>query len=423
MADHFWTARPASHWMMSFSSASAGTGARAPQDGEGAFARKSRAASSSTFVEVLGVAAAQVHREAWRALIDNAVEKNVFLEPSFAVSAAQHFAEADRPSFVFVWRRGANTPRERLIAVWPLTLPRTLFGGVGRLWMHKQACLGAPLIDRDFAAEAVDDFFAFTARAFPHLRALAIPQLPRAGATLALLRTRANLRDRAFVILGSIERAALPKMPPLTRAYDLIPAKKRKELRRQWRRLEDLGALDFVETREGPALREAAERFLALEMSGWKGKRGTALLCEPSLATFLRAMTRMMGREGKCRIYTLELNQRAIASAVALTCGDHAYFWKTAYDEAFAAASPGVLLTMEVTQRLLDDPQVATTDSCAIPNHPMIDRVWRDKIELADVMVAVASADPVFNQTVYRENVRRRIRGQVKSVLARLRRT
>jgi len=37
---------------------------------------------------------------------------------------------------------------------------------------------------------------------------------------------------------------------------------------------------------------------------------------------------------------------------------------------------------------------VIHTDSCAAPNHPMIDRVWRERLPLADRLIAVRPQAP-----------------------------
>ena len=43
-----------------------------------------------------------------------------------------------------------------------------------------------------------------------------------------------------------------------------------------------------------------------------------------------------------------------------------------------------VLLLLEESQALLDDPNVARADSCATAGHPMIDHIWRERVGLAD---------------------------------------
>ena len=55
-----------------------------------------------------------------------------------------------------------------------------------------------------------------------------------------------------------------------------IPHKKRKELRRQRKRLADTGTLTSTTIADPAALTAALLDFLALEASGWKGRAGTA---------------------------------------------------------------------------------------------------------------------------------------------------
>ena len=63
-------------------------------------------------------------------------------------------------------------------------------------------------------------------------------------------------------------------------------------------------------------------------------------------------------------------------SALVLRSGDRAFYWKTAYDEAYAEYSPGVQLTLELSRAQQRDQRSSLTDSCAIEGHPMIDRLW-----------------------------------------------
>jgi hypothetical protein len=90
------------------------------------------------------------------------------------------------------------------------------------------------------------------------------------------------------------------------------------------------------------------------------------------------------------------LDGGAIAAAITLRSGDSAWFWKIAYDERFARYSPGVLLTLALTENLLDDVGMMRADSCATADHPMIDRIWRERLPLCDLMVALRPQAPFW---------------------------
>jgi hypothetical protein len=278
------------------------------------------------------------------------------------------------------------------------------------------------LLDRLQAFLVLELIFKWLRERYTHVHALSASQLLKVGPTCALLNEYTYNRSLSFDVLSQYERAALDATAIGVGARDFISPKKKKELQRQFRRLREMGPVAFSMAQDGPALRDRVEDFMVLEAKGWKGKRGSAFLNDPGLATFLRAMTRTMGREGKCRLYSLSVDGRMIAANIVLLAGERAYFWKTAYDEDFAFASPGVLLTMDMTDRLLREPLVLGADSCAIPNHPMIDHIWRGRLRIADVMTSLRSDRPsAFNSAVQGEKLRRNLRAKAKSALAHFR--
>jgi hypothetical protein len=128
---------------------------------------------------------------------------------------------------------------------------------------------------------------------------------------------------------------------------------------------------------------------LRLEAAGWKGRAGTAASGQEELDRFVRAAVEGLAGEGRVSIERLLLDGQAIAAAIVLRSGHSAWFWKIAYDEAFARYSPGVMLSVVLTDDLLEDLTVTRTDSCATANHPMIDRLWRERLALCDRLIAV----------------------------------
>ena len=341
-------------------------------------------------VEPLSYDALLQHIPAWADLMTRTLEPNAFLEPSFAVAALQHFAFARRPTFLLIWEADGATERGRLIGLCPLFLPHFYDNRVARTWIHKQSTSGVPLLDSQRAMTTLMLVLDWLKSEHPKVRGLIIPKLAKTGPTFGLLRAISTLRDLPLRLYDEHERAYLPNHinadALLTRA---LRPKKLKELRRQRRRLADDGALTYRSSTTPDTIRDATELFLALEERGWKGARGTALLVDPHLATFTRTMTRLMAREGKCRIDSLDVGGVPVAMAIVLKSGNRAYFWKTAYDETRAAQSPGVQLTLELTRLQLDDASVASTDSCAIQNHSMIAKIWRHTMPIADVLIGI----------------------------------
>jgi CelD/BcsL family acetyltransferase involved in cellulose biosynthesis len=328
---------------------------------------------------------AQIATE-WQSLAARALAPNVFLEPAFALAAAPVFG-ADVGAGL-VWSRASPS---RLMGFFPARIERRRYGIalpvlVG--WTHPFGPLGTPLIDRDAGTAVISAWFDHLASGpdLPHL--LLMPFLPVAGPFAQAFATALTQRDGKCMALAGHQRALLAPAGPREHYLDhAIGAKKRKELRRQRKRLAEADALASSTVREPAAMAAALGDFLSLEAAGWKGRAGTAARTDDRIRTFMENAVTGLAREGKARISRLMAGGRPIAAIVTLQSGATAWCWKIAYDEAFARFSPGVLLLLEETQALLDDPGIACADSCATAGHPMIDHVWRERLGLADYSV------------------------------------
>ena len=106
-------------------------------------------------------------------------------------------------------------------------------------------------------------------------------------------------------------------------------------------------------------------------------------------------------------------------SFITLRSGTAAWFWKIAYEEEVARASPGVQLALDVTEQLLAQPDILRADSCATADHPMIDHLWRERLALADLMIAPsAAALGQFGIMRHLERLRRALIGAAKRMRA-----
>ncbi|MGI3901168.1 MAG: GNAT family N-acetyltransferase [Janthinobacterium lividum] len=368
-------------------------------------------------VERVDVIEAGAHRDAWLDLMRRALEPQVFFDPDFVLTAARHLPKRRRPAFILLWSSEAKT-RGDLVGICPVVDRPDPLRALASAWHHDLATLAFPLLDAGHAVAAWRALLAWAAEGLPTARGLVIPSLPADGPTARALRTAAG-SDFAIEVLDRWERAVL-RPGQGGAGLAALSSKGAKELRRQRRRLSDLGTLAFVSVGEGDALRDGVERFLALEAAGWKGAAGTALLDHPGPTVFARTATRLLGARSLCRVDALTLDGEPIAMAMILRSGTTDFLWKIAYREDLARFSPGVQLVLDLTEAQLRDGGVAETDSCAIPRHPMIDRLWRDRLSLVDVVVATRRGSSLgFSIAVAAERVARRARDSAKrAVLA-----
>ena len=323
----------------------------------------------------------------WRALARRAVEPNVFYEPAFALAAAPALG----PDAGAVLVRAVES--SRLIGLFPCRIKARRYGirlPVLAGWTHPFGPLGTPLVDGEALHAAIAAFLDHVADdpALPKLLLMSylVEDGPVAVALTDAIAQRGGRVDR----FGRHQRALLA--PAEDRAGYLDAAlgrKRRKELNRQRRRLDESGGVMFSLAREPAEVAHAMADFLALEARGWKGTAGTAAAQSAAIRPFMDAAVAGLAAQGQARVARLLHDDRAIAAGVLLTSGRGAWFWKIAYDENAARASPGVQLTVDLSEAVLNDPEIDWCDSCATAGHAMIDSLWRERRPMADVLIAL----------------------------------
>jgi CelD/BcsL family acetyltransferase involved in cellulose biosynthesis len=119
---------------------------------------------------------------------------------------------------------------------------------------------------------------------------------------------------------------------------------RRKALRRHRRKLEGEGELEF-EVHDGRAdLERLLEDLFAVEASGWKGERGTAISSRPETQRFYTEVATWAAERGWLRLAFYRLDGRPIACDLALLQGGVWYTLKAGFDEDLRAFGPGALL-------------------------------------------------------------------------------
>jgi CelD/BcsL family acetyltransferase involved in cellulose biosynthesis len=254
--------------------------------------------------------------------------------------------------------------------------------------------LGTVLLDRDRADAAAGRLMQQARAAGAH--ALILRDLPLDGAVMKAFTKALSWTGLRPHILHSHERAMLDAT---RNAEDLLRealgAKKLKELRRQRNRLADMGDVVFSIAGTPEDAAPALETFLKLEASGWKARRGTALIQDEGDTAFIRRAVCDMAARGHCEVISLYAGDTPLAAAVVLRHLDRAFYFKLGVDERFAKYSPGVQLTLDLTRHMCADDTIASVDSTAIPNHPMIDPIWRDRLAIGDVLIPLRRNDPL----------------------------
>lgn len=271
--------------------------------------------------------------------------------------------------------------RERRYYRWPIPQMAN--------WAHPNGFLGAPLV-----AKGLERPFWRAVLAYADAHAglslfLHLSQIPLEGALYDALVEVLTEQGRHHALVHREDRALLRSdLAPEAYLEASLSGKKRKELRRQFTRLGELGELAVERRDDTENLGEWIDAFLALEAAGWKGEAGSALASrQDTTALFCQSLAGAAQR-GKLERLALTLDGRPIAMLASFLAQPYAFSFKTAFDEAYSRFSPGVLLQRENLD-MLARPGITACDSCAAADHPMIDHIWRERRPVGRLSIAI----------------------------------
>ena len=319
------------------------------------------------------------------------MEANVFFAPRFLAPAMPRLDERQIRLAVI---RDEDARRSRVRLLMPFSVEKPGFSvgpSILRVWSNPFGPLGTPLVDAEGAAETIDNLLEALARPEAKLPGiLVLPDLRLNGRFTQLIKAVAISRDLPLTVTNTFDRPMLESQEDGdTYLRSTVSKNHLRDMRRQFRLLGELGHISYNVARQPEEIRRRMEEFLALEASGWKGRKRSAMVMDRFRAAFAREAITNLAEVDAVRIHTLDLNGVAIASMVVFIMAGEAYTWKTAYDERYARFSPGKLLLADLTDWHLDDPNIERTDSCAVPDHPIMSRLWKEREEMGTLLIGL----------------------------------
>jgi hypothetical protein len=351
----------------------------------------------------------------WRALSDRAIEPNGYYLPDWELAVDASASGRTGASALTAW---SDASPAQLIGLMPVVslwrayripLPALVSA-------HPYGTLCTPPLDRGSATEAATRLMQQARNAGAH--ALILRDVSLRGAAMKTLTDVLLLHDIRPCVLQCQLRACLDATRDADSLLrDALGSKKLKELRRQRHRLAEHGAVNFDIARSPDQVAPALEAFLALEASGWKGARGTALKQNDGDADFIRRAVPALAASGQCEVVTLRVGDTPMAAAIVLRHRDRAFYFKIGVDERFARYSPGVQLTLDLTRHLCADPAIASADSTASPDHPMINPIWRGRLSIGDVLIPLRRNDAVVSLIHTAMRMRHATREQTRRIV------
>jgi hypothetical protein len=166
-----------------------------------------------------------------------------------------------------------------------------------------------------------------------------------------------------------------------------LSQKTRTNLRKAREKLERLPGVRFAKVTSPDELAAACEAFLDLEASGWKKAGGLAIKSHREWSAFYRQLARLRSAGDRCEINTLHADSRCIAAEFCLRTGNEYTALKIAYDEAYSAVAPGLLLVHQTLKDCCEDPGIMRLNWVS---DSAWERRWHpDAVRLRDAYIAL----------------------------------
>jgi len=259
-----------------------------------------------------------------------------------------------RPAWFDLWQRSFGDSTARVLVLRGSgrvagVLPLRGRGRVVESMANDHTPAFEPLAeDEDASIELARALFALRPRR------LTLEYLDAEGTGIRALRAVAA-RRRYLVVVRDWERPPYIALDRSWRAYEgSLDAKLRRDLARRRRRLDECGAV-ILEVSDGKTgLARLLEEGFALEPSGWKDARGTAIRSQPETVAFYTGLARWASEHGMLRLSFLRLDGRPLAFQLGLEDRGSYYFVKGGYDAAFTRFAPAKLLVHDLVARAFE---------------------------------------------------------------------
>lgn len=334
----------------------------------------------------------QRYFEVWQDLADNALEENVFYRPWMLLPAIREFgAERNWKVLLVIADNESELKLPTLYGLFPLVYDRRFKKiplGIYSLWHHPYCFLHTPLVRLGCADACFQVVHRWLAQAQPKVHLFHLNHIRGDGPFQQAFQTWATTNDLTPFENDYYQRALLV---PGTNAEDYLTAtlshNNLRQLRRQRRRLCEKGNLELQVLQPEEDLQPWLDDFLRLEAAGWKGQQGTAFANREQERNYFQDIMRAAHENNSLMMLRLVLDGITLACKCNFLGTEGSYAFKITYDESYFRFSPGAQLELDNIRRVHEQPQIRWMDSCAEPQHFMINRLWGQRRTIRSVLL------------------------------------
>lgn len=137
--------------------------------------------------------------------------------------------------------------------------------------------------------------------------------------------------------------------------YGSLSKNLKKNIKRRENKLQILGNTEIESIQFSDKLDYYLEKGFEIEASGWKGKAGTAILCNKNVRNFYSDLAHTSAMKGWLSLSFLKVDYRRIAFNYGLRYKNTINSCKIGYNPDFAKYSPGILLCKMILKNAFEE--------------------------------------------------------------------
>lgn len=330
----------------------------------------------------------------WQELAGNALEQNAFYEPWHVLESLAWIPPDSPLQLVLIYQRPEKgNEKPLLMGVFPLVEERITPARlrVLKLWRHQYCFLGTPLVRPSFAVPVLSRLMEWAHERRPKIAAIEFSHVHGDGRFQQALVQLQRETGLASYSTQQYNRALLQRAADAeTYCAGAQTCHNRQELRRKRRRLQEAGDVELRVMQPTDSAAVWAEQFIALEAAGWKGQEKSSLGHDETGGALFARLCEAASARQQLMMLAILLNGRPIAMKCNFLSANRegAFAFKIAFDETWSRVSPGVLLELFNIEQVHSHDTLQWMDSCAKPDHFMIDRLWSERRTIQDLYLS-----------------------------------
>jgi len=320
----------------------------------------------------------------WCELEERSIEKNAYLSPYFVLPALKYFPPRGKPIFVFIERDTNNGAELTGVGVFECS-PRTIRLPVPHLKAFGcyHAFLSGLLIDKQYFKETTNAFFSFFRDSRTDWCGVEFMKRVKDAELESQFNIAASQFDISWFEYYKQRRPILlSERSGDANIKTFLSKARRKTLRQQLRRLNDLGKVEWHVVVGHEIEPTCVDTFLRLEHMGWKKARGSSLLSHADDEAFFREMIKGFAQAGRAFFTELCTNGKVISSTSNLISGSAGFAFKIGWDQTFSKFGPGILNEVEFMKYFPESlPNITYVDGGG-EDGSYIENLWPDHVSL-----------------------------------------